>query len=223
MLTPAQERFAERVAAGTGLEIPTVRAWVHAEGGPDDNPLNIMQWDRAGNRSIRRFGTPDAAAQATVRLLNTSRYSSVLRVAREPGHTARDELLAIAQSPWEENNYRGKSNTVGALLLGAYRTVSADLGTTDVKFGGGFAPDDFTPGFDLPGLPDPGAWVDRFTGWVEGSVAKAFLHLAFTGVAFMLIAVGVLRTFGTSPLELAGVAASRRPRSPLDKAEGIPF
>lgn len=121
-LTPIKEQFAEEVARRTGLQLPTVRAWVAIEGGPDDNPLNIARWDPQGRRYFAGFGSTREAVERTVRILQQERYAPILRVARQPQATIRDELWAIIESPWEETNYT-LDGVRGARLIGTYASL----------------------------------------------------------------------------------------------------
>lgn len=213
-LSVDQERFAELVARSTGLSVATVRTWVLSESAPEDpdgNPLNIMQWDGAGRRSVRRFASPDDAAAATVQLLRDPRYAAVLASA---GQGPRAELQAIALSPWEENQYRGASARVGAKLEGAYARLygpgSAASISADAKPG---SKDDFNDGTPPRGsdlVPNP---AEEISGWVGDAAKlapKAFLHVALTLLALFLIFVGLNRSLGGTPAHLAA-GALRRP------------
>lgn len=103
-----QARFVILVTAGTKLSPKVIAAWVLAEGGPDDNPLNIGP----GNH----YGSVEGGAKATVSLLHTSLYKGVLASA---GKSDTEQIHAIAQSPWCPNcpGYE-------ALLLGTLARVS---------------------------------------------------------------------------------------------------
>jgi hypothetical protein len=245
-LTATKEAFAEKVAKATGLQIPTVRAWVLAEGGPDDNPLNIMAWTSAGARYVQHFGTPDAAATATVSLLRKPAYVGVTSAAVRYTSPV-DELKAIAASPWEENHYRGNSATPGALLLSAYRSVtgSSSVQEVDAKIPlPGFLPDvtiplpGFLPDVTIPGVPNlPGVgnsggvagWlldllgVGNLTTWLEGESAKAFAYLALTALALALGGLGVLRILGASPGGLVRSFAPAKARTSGAQTDEIPF
>lgn len=75
-LTQGQAKFAVLVSKQTGISVRVMGAWVLAEGGPDDNPLNIGP----GNH----YGSPEGAAAATVKTLKTgpSGIRAILKAAR---------------------------------------------------------------------------------------------------------------------------------------------
>lgn len=222
-LSPGQERFARLVSQATGLQLVTVRTWVQAEGGPDSNPLNIMSGGR-----VRDFRTPEAAASQTIRLLRggNQSYAHVLKTARDPRSTPRDELQAIIDSDWEESGYRQ-----GSLLWGAYAAVSGNRGT------GPAGPTSTTVPAMLPGLltplPKGGApgadkakdaltgWVGDLAGWVGTQIGKAFLYFALTLLALVLIVFGSMRALGVG----SGAVRSQlsRERVPGTGSEEIPF
>lgn len=213
-LTPGQERFADKVHLATGLELPTVRAWVAAEGGPDDNPLNIMGW-RDGQRHVRRFGTPDAAAAETISLLRTERYRPII-VAAGSANVDR-ELAAIAASPWEERNYRGRTQTPGTLLLGAFKALYPGNGATLASLP--LAPGGFTPIPEAPGIGRRAVAKGLGAlGWKEWAVAFS-LYALFTVAALALMAVGLARMLGVSPAALA----TQRAQPKSAQTDDIPF
>lgn len=88
-VSKAYASFSRQVAAGTGLSVKVVAAWCLAEGGPDDNPLNIGP----GNH----YGSVSGGAKATIKLLRTSLYKNVMRSA---GKSDSEQISAIAASPW---------------------------------------------------------------------------------------------------------------------------
>lgn len=221
-LSADQERFAQLVARSTGLSVATVRTWVLSESAPEDpdgNPLNLMQWDGAGRRSVRRFASPDDAAAATVQLLRDPRYAPVLASA---GQGPRAELQAIALSPWEENQYRGAGARVGALLEGAYARLygpgspgGGDAQTVALEFGGvaPFLPGPLGPLLIplIPGVDKAGGKVlDALNPLDDEWFAKGFLHVALTALAVLLIVIGLNRSLGGVPAQLA-LGAVRRP------------
>ena len=85
----AYERFANLVTDRTDLSIRVVGAWALAEGGPNDNPLNIGPG--------REYGSPAGAARATARVLHTPIYAPILASALRPDRT---QIRAIARSSW---------------------------------------------------------------------------------------------------------------------------
>jgi hypothetical protein len=93
--------------------------WVKAEGGPDDNPLNILTRDH----KVIHFGSPAKAAIATIANLrrdksNSNGYATILGSATK-GDKA--QLMAIAASKWEETHYGG-----GTKLKAAYEANFPD-------------------------------------------------------------------------------------------------
>jgi len=107
-VSKSYQSFSRQVAAGTGLSVKVIGAWCLAEGGPNDNPLNIGP----GNH----YGSVSGAAKATIKLLRTSTYKNVMRSA---GKSDRDQIAAIAASPWCPGCAGYEQ-----LLLGTYERVS---------------------------------------------------------------------------------------------------
>jgi len=235
-LTPAKEAFAADVARRTGLEIPTVRAWVAIENGPDDNPLNIASWAN-GRRYFTGFGSTQKAVDATVRLLTTSaNYKPVLAVARHPQATIRDELWAIIESPWEETNYT-LNGVRGARLIGTYASLYPKSGSSSsppptlTRQPVSDAQPVFNPADPFGVAPDwwpfgpptgidggvVGGWVTDLARWAGDKAALAFLYVVLTAAAAALIVMGLLRATGTS-------AGALRPSRALGgQTDDIPF
>ena len=88
-ISKAYSDFSVLVARGTGLSLRVVGGWTLAEGGPDDNPLNIGPG--------KTYGSIEAGAKATIELLETSLYRGVLASA---GMSDSEQLDAITASPW---------------------------------------------------------------------------------------------------------------------------
>ncbi len=207
-LDPQKERFAELVASGTSLDLGVVRAWVLAEGGPVDNPLNIK-----GNGPVRRYGSADAAAAATIANLRTPTYAHVLEAARSGN--VQSQLHAIVVSPWDAGHYRN-----GTLLAGTYARVTAAGDTTTKN------PGDPT----LAAWYDPRDWhvpdlnpLDNVASWLQNKAATGFLYAAFTVASGALVFVGLASALGRSPGELVAGAASVTPSGRAAKAAAIPF
>ena len=86
---PEHEEFCQLVAGGTGLSLRVLAAWCDSEGGPSDNPLNIGP----GNS----YGSIQAGAEATVRLLKSGTYPGIIASAGQPDVK---QIKAIASSRW---------------------------------------------------------------------------------------------------------------------------
>lgn len=97
--------FCEQVAEETGLSLRVLGAWAVAEGGPEDNPLNIGPG--------QHFGSASGAAEASSNLLKTQPYSGVMATAGGPDT---QQIHEIAISPWcGEAGYE-------QLILGVYNS-----------------------------------------------------------------------------------------------------
>jgi hypothetical protein len=88
-VSKAYSDFAVLVSAGTGLSLRVVGGWALAEGGPDDNPLNIGPG--------RHFGSIEAGAKATIALLSTPLYKGIIASANG---SDQQQLRGIAASSW---------------------------------------------------------------------------------------------------------------------------
>jgi hypothetical protein len=161
----------------------------------------------------------------------------VLATARNPQRAVKEELWAIIWSPWEEANY-ASGGIMGAKLLAAYDALyparpSAAEGNPPQSW-----LDEIAQGLiegkidedDIPGVTVRGGLVEQATGaasdavdsvagaagdalrFVQEKAALAFLYLVLTGLAAVLIVMGLLRATGTSPASVrAGVAGRLRP------------
>jgi murein DD-endopeptidase MepM/ murein hydrolase activator NlpD len=97
-LSPAEQQFANGVAAGTGLDLGVVTAWEAQESGwnttkPGSNYLNIGPG--------KSFGSVADAVKATVNLLKGSKSYAPILAAKTP----QDQINAIAASPWDASHY----------------------------------------------------------------------------------------------------------------------
>ncbi|KAA0272313.1 MAG: hypothetical protein EDQ89_08285 [Acidobacteria bacterium] len=106
----AYARFTVIVVRRTGLSARVVGAWTLAEGGPDDNPLNIGPGER--------FGTVRRGARATAKHLRGDLYRDVMNTV---GRSDMAQIDAIAASPW---CYRCKGYR--RLLRSTYSRVRVD-------------------------------------------------------------------------------------------------
>jgi hypothetical protein len=221
-LTPNRKLFAQQVSRGTGLNETVVDAWVLAEGGPDDNPLNIGPG--------QHFGSPISAAAAVVRLLHQPLYTSVLSAAN---HTPEEQITAIANSPWNGGAKAPvKVHTdYAALIRGVYEHLKPKTGDS----GGGVS----LPSIPLPGLPDipnPVGGVEgaiagvgsAITGavsgaesWLAGAALSAAAYLLLTLLALVLFVMGVNKLTGGKLLQ--GAAMARGAGGGAAAAEVIPF
>jgi len=66
------------------------------------------------------------------------------------------------------------------------------------------------------------SWVGEFTGWVQETAALALLYAAFTGLAGVLVVLGLARTLGVTPATAVG-GARRRLSAGAEAADEIPF
>jgi len=113
-LSSAYNEFSNAVAQSTGIPLRVMGAWCCAEGGPEDNPLNIGP----GNS----YGTPQKAAEATVNLLKTgpSLIHAILTTA-EKGGSDQDIMKAILGGNTIGGGYvSGSWGTVGDAIFHCY-------------------------------------------------------------------------------------------------------
>lgn len=121
--------FATSVEKGTGLEFHTVLGWYAAEGGPEDNPLNIGPG--------KHYGSMEAAAAATVELLTKSGlYKDVISIARSSDDIAA-EARAIAYSPWKGEDGLPRSRYEANIKAGAARAIYTGVRPDTKGEGGG--------------------------------------------------------------------------------------
>lgn len=200
-LSTDQQRFAQQVAAATGLDLGLVVAWIGAESGwgitkGTHNYLNIGPG--------RAYGDVDTAAAATAQLINTSSNYAGIRAAIPAGPIAQAE--AIQQSPWDAAHYYGtRLVDTYRSLIGAGGTALAQL--ADIKLPGGvnipFPGHDVTIDPRFPGGVNPGAGLGDipFVGGIFKSITNEVvrqtggvaLGLIFTVFALVLIGMGVSR------------------------------
>lgn len=190
-LTKGQSQFITLVRIGTGLSFRTLYTWVQAEGGPDDNPLNIM----ADYPRIAHYGSPARAAVATIANLrkdksNSNGYLSILKSATKNDS---EQLKAIAASKWEETHYAN-----GAKLKSVYQSNFPKAS------GAGF--------WDWVGqtVTDPGQSIKDAGSWYQGALGGLLstqLWIRVLMVIFGAIAlIGALILF-TKELGTRGVMA----------------
>lgn len=101
--------FAEQVASETGLSLRVIGAWCIAEGGPEDNPLNMGPGDHFGTAA-------NAAKEASKNMAGPLYEESHPSILGSIGGTDQEQIHAIAISPWcGEAGYE-------ELILGVYNT-----------------------------------------------------------------------------------------------------
>jgi hypothetical protein len=210
--------FLSYVSAKTGLAPNVIRAWMLAEGGPSDNPLNIGPG--------RHYGSPQHAASATVSLLHNSRYAGILRAAHRGSE--KDQLAAIAASPWDAGHYSGGTGKPGTLLAGTYARVTHGKGGGGGGVIGGVAgaiggaehavAAPFEAVADVPGAI--GGAVSSAEHFVVKESVVAASYVTLLMVAIALFVLGAMRATGTSPADAAMLAATK---GKAGKGGGIPF
>lgn len=116
-------KFCLLVAAGTGISLRVLGAWCLAEGGLDDNPLNI----RRSDGGFSGFGSPEAAARAQIAFLTTDDtagfYKGIVNAAND-----QDCMRAIIDSPFGTESL--------STLQSTYQTVEVS-GSVGKSTGGG--------------------------------------------------------------------------------------
>lgn len=164
--------FIRPVAAATGLDELVVRSWAQIEGNlTSNNPLNIM----AGGKPIKYASLKDGAA-ATIALLRTPTYASVLKTA---AGTPEQQIAAIAASPWDKCQYRG------TLPNGSCANAAPGAALADVYNG-------FKTGIGI-GI-HPLSWIGDLEQWAGGAALRSLLYLTFTALALGLVFLAVRRT-----------------------------
>lgn len=189
--------FLTALAKYTGLNPDVIRAWMLAEGGPTDNPLNIGPG--------KHYSDP---AKATSDLLHTPRYAPILTAAAHGN--PQQQLAAIAASPWDANHYRGNSSSQGALLRGTYARVTHGKGgglAGAVKGAEGAVAAPVQAVADIPGAI--GGAVSNAEGWLAKEFVVLGSYTVLLVAALALFVLGALRATGTDPRELAASGAAK--------------
>ena len=113
--------FVNSVLKGIGAPVNSettsqLQAWMRAEGGPGDNPLNTTLGQAGAQGSaIKGYGSTQAAINATVKTLKNGLYQPVIDAFRSnPGGVRQ----AVINSPWDVNHYSGTDYAKG-LVSGA--------------------------------------------------------------------------------------------------------
>ena len=134
LLTPGQQKFAGRLAELTGLDPHVVAAWELAEesGGAAQgreaasnfNWLNIGYFDSGAGKIAfdRTFSDPVSAAEQSAKFLKGEwggASASIRAILNSVGHSADEQMAAIANSDWASSHYGG-----GANLHGTYDELS---------------------------------------------------------------------------------------------------
>lgn len=110
-LTQGQAKFAVLTSKSTGISVRVMGAWVLAEGGPDDNPLNIGP----GNH----YGSPEGAAKATLSTLKSG--PGPIRAILKAARTGDDQKVMEA--------IIGGNRIGGSYVTGTWGTVGSKDGT----------------------------------------------------------------------------------------------
>jgi hypothetical protein len=209
-LSPAKVDFVSRVAHASGLGADALVTWVLAENGPDNNPLNIG----GGGAG---YGSPQAAANATIAELRSARYQPVVKGYRTGGLDG--FIAALSASPWDKCRYRGTNPngscadaSPGALLRGVYARLK---NPGSPGFGGtGFDP---SPGniahniglaaSDVGNIastatgvkgPDVAGIIANTENWLASKALIVGGYFFLTLAAVALILLGVARATGAA-------------------------
>jgi hypothetical protein len=212
-LSSDQARFAQRVAAGTGLHPTVVTAWVGAESGwgvtkPTHNYLNVRN---VGAGGFAAYESVDQAADRVIGLIRNSRYYEGVRGAIPRGPVP--QVQAIIASPWDAGHY---SRPAGNLLERTFAGVVAAGGAILAGWDLPDLPD--LPGPlpnlpNLPTIPSPTEAAEQVAGLLGlddlgRQVLVAGLGLIFTLAAFGIITLGLQRLSGGSPRKTLEQVAS---------------
>ncbi len=134
LLTPGQQKFAGRLAELTGLDPHVVAAWELAEesgsaaqgreAASNFNWLNIGYFDSGAGKIAfdRTFSDPVSAAEQSAKFLKGEwggASASIRAILNSVGHSADEQMAAIANSDWASSHYGG-----GANLHGTYDELS---------------------------------------------------------------------------------------------------
>ena len=211
-ITAEQQYFARRVAAGTGLTLAAVLAWMHAENGPITNPLNMMI---PGTQTVQDYGTAANAADAVIGNLRTHLYTPVMDTVRaNPGDT-KAQLLSIAQSPWDAGRYTGSQNGKPAPGVPWGTTLLGALAANPASGGGYFGSGIVSGAEDAAGAAagavsgaansaagflndylNPKEWVKGVTGWVTNQAATGLAYVVLTVLGVALVFIGLNEATG---------------------------
>lgn len=219
-LSADQDRYVNRLVAGTGLDRTVAVAWVGAESGWDatkaaHNYLNIGPG--------RTYASADQGAIAAAALVNSSAHYAGIRAAISHRAVPAAQIQAIGASPW---------GTSGTSLANVYGQLTGSTGVPLVT----------NVGIHLPGTPitiptSPGEVIDAVQRGAEAAggifsplnpanaldaigdtlsktvklgielFAQQFLGLLFATAALALIALGLNRLTGVPPSERFGQMA----------------
>lgn len=197
-LSPNQQRYRDRIVAGTGLDSRVVTAWIGTESGwgtakASHNYLNIGPG--------RTYSSVDQAANAAVSLITSSTHYAGIRSAIPAGPVA--QVKAIGASPW---------GTSASLLARVYEQLAGTPMTTVT----GESMPLTNVGLRVPftGVEIPMPWdiandaakamyaaVARLLGPAFELMAETGLRLVFTVAALGLVALGLNRLTGVAVRE----------------------
>ena len=127
--------FIEGVLKAIGAPITAnttsaMAAWISAEGGPPDNPLNVMD-----NGAVKQYGSLEQGIQGTAATLNQSNMA-VIKESLTADQSAQNIKDATIQAPWDANHYAG--TTYGGEAAISYQQTNPP--TTPAVSGPSFAP-----------------------------------------------------------------------------------
>jgi hypothetical protein len=211
--TASYGTFIEEVSKATLLPRQVVSAWIIAEGGKLDNPLNI----RRADGHFGGFGSQEAAARATIANLrnNPQWYSGILAAAR--GNDVRAMLQAIVDSPWDAGHYTAQRK--GDKLFGVYRTAFGDPGKITGRDATDPSQTTQETTYSDPVSDAAGGILGGVTSWAQ---EKAVLALAYTVLsvgAVALTLLGLMQITGIGPGRAAAAVIPTRTKG----EEDIPF
>lgn len=171
--------FTRLMMIGTGLSFRTLTTWAVQEGGPSDNPLNIM----ADYPRIARYGSQAKAAAATIALLRNPKNAQYGygKIVGSAGKSDSEQLKAIAASKWEESHYEN-----GKRLADTYKSLfPKESGSSVWDWVGQTVTD---PG---QSLKDAGSWYSQqgFVQFIANLVSAQFwvrVLMVLVGAIFLI-------------------------------------
>ncbi len=204
-LSTDQAKYAQLVAAGTGLDPNVVVSWIGAESGWTVNKSTHNYLNIGPNRS---YASTEQAAAAAVDLVRNSKNYEGIRAAAVGSPAA--QIEAIGDSPW---------GTIKSSLANVYKSIAG----VRVVEGATATPIDFKlPGWipgiggtnvPTPDIPTPG----DVAGAVKDSVGKAAATLTAQALQGALSITFVFGAIGIIGLGLFLVTSRK---TPVEEAVG---